>query len=422
MADIITDLASRNLIFQLTYENLGSILSAERPPVYCGFDPTNASLHLGNLLLIVSLMRFQQAGFKPIILVGGATGLIGDPSGKSAERILLNKEVIEDNLRGIEVQFRRFLDFEPGASSAELVNNAEWFYTYSFIDFLRDVGKHFSIAAMLGKEAVRNRLASGLSFTEFSYTLLQAYDFLHLLDTRGCRIQVGGQDQWGNITAGIDLIRKLRHTECYGATFPLLTDAAGRKFGKSVEGALWLDKNRTSPYQLYQYLMNTTDSDVIRFLKYFTFLTLEEIDAYDRLLQAAPEKREAQKKLAWEVTRLVHGDEEAAMARKASEVLFGGEISGLTDAVLERIFSEVPQYRYAASDLASGVEMIGLLVACQAAPSRGAARRLISQGGVYINNRQIDESLGTLTAEHLASEHFIVLRTGKKKYCLIRFA
>jgi len=416
MVDIVTHLASRNLIFQLTHENLDDILAAERPPIYCGFDPTSASLHLGNLLLIVGLMRFQQAGFKPIILVGGATGLIGDPSGKSNERVLLNQEVIESNLRGIEAQFRRFL-----AYSAELVNNADWFYSYSFISFLRDIGKHFSVAAMLGKEAVRSRLESGLSFTEFSYILLQAYDFLHLFGTHGCRIQVGGQDQWGNITAGIELIRKLRQTECYGVTFPLLTDAAGRKFGKSVGGALWLDKNRTSPYQLYQYLVNTTDSDVIRFLKYFTFLTLEEIGEYDRLIQAEPEKREAQKKLAWEVTRLVHGDEEAAMAKKASEVLFGGEISGLADSVLEQIFSEVPQYRYALGDLASGIELIGLLAACQAAPSRGAARRLLSQGVVYINNIQIDESTSMLTAKHLASDHFIVLRTGKKKYFLIRF-
>lgn len=420
MVDIVAHLAARDLIFQVTHEQMDSLLGSEKPPVYCGFDPTSSSLHLGNLLLIVTLMRFQRAGFKPIIVMGGATGLIGDPSGKSSERILLSKEVLESNLRGFQAQFRRFLDFTPGACAAEIVNNADWFRGYSCIDFLRDIGKHFSVGAMLGKEAVKTRLEAGLSFTEFAYILLQAYDFLHLYDTYGCRIQAGGQDQWGNITAGVDLIRKLRRTECYGITVPLLTDSSGRKFGKSEGGALYLDKSITSPYHLYQYCINANDSDVIRYLKFFTFLSLEEIAAYAQVIKQEPEKREAQRRLAWEVTCLVHGEEEARLAKKASEVLFGGEVSNLTDEVLEQIFADVPRCQCAAGDLRSGIDLVDLLVSCQAVPSRGAARRLLSQGGIYVNNRQVNDSSAPLTRKNLASEHFIVLRTGKKNYFLVR--
>ncbi len=420
MTDIIAKLTSRDVIYQVTHENLDKVFSRVKSPVYCGFDPTAPSLHLGHLLPIIALMRFQKAGFKPLALVGGATGLIGDPSGKSAERMLLSREEIEKNARTVELQLKRFLDFDHGSASAEMVNNADWFEDISFIDFLRDVGKHFSIGTMLGKEAVRNRLETGLSFTEFSYILLQAYDFLHLFDAYRCRVQIGGQDQWGNITAGVELIRKLRGKESYGITFPLLTDSMGKKFGKSEDGALWLDKTLTSPYQLYQYLINTSDLDVIRYLKLFTFLSAEEISECEALLAKSPEKREPQKRLALEVISLVHGRDEARFARKASEVLFGGEVSELTDTALEEIFGDVPKAQAPMAELAKGLELIGLLVSCGASQSRGAARRLIEQGGIYVNNRQVRDISYNLTPQDLASEHFIVIRSGKKRYFLVR--
>lgn len=421
MTDFIANLKSRDVIYQVTHENLDAVFASQQPPVYCGFDPTASSLHLGHLLPIIALRRFQQAGFKPLAVVGGATGMIGDPSGKTAERVLLSKEDIERNVHSVEQQLRRFLDFDKGAASAEMVNNADWFRDISFIDFLRDVGKHFSIGSMLGKEAVRQRLETGLSFTEFSYILLQAYDFFHLFNTYGCRLQIGGQDQWGNITAGVELIRKLSGKEAYGVTFPLLTDSTGKKFGKSEGGALWMDKEMTSPYELYQYLLNVADSDVIRYLKLFTFLPLDEVDEYHKLVEKSPEKRDAQKRLAREVTRLVHGDAETQLAEKASQVLFGGEVADLTDEALEQIFADVPKTEIAMKDLADGIDLIGFLVAAGGSQSRGAARRLITQGGAYVNNRQVKDIDYTITQKDLASEHFVVLRTGKKKYFLVRF-
>jgi len=311
MNNIIAELTSRDLIFQVTNQDLDKIFSSDKPPVYCGFDPTGSSLHLGSLLPIIGLMRFQQAGFKPIILIGGATGMIGDPSGKTLERRLLSREEILSNAQGIESQLRKFLDFDRGAFSALVLNNAGWFNRILFVDFLRDIGKHFSIGAMLGKESVKARLETGISFTEFSYILLQAYDFLYLYDNYKCKIQLGGQDQWGNITGGIELIRRMRGQEAYGVTLPLVTTASGKKFGKSEAGNIWLDSALTSPYQIYQYLINMSDQDVIPYLKIFTFLPIEEIENYAEEIRNKPEERSAQKRLAWEVTRLVHGKEAA---------------------------------------------------------------------------------------------------------------
>lgn len=278
MKQILDDLKSRNLIFQITHEDLGTILGSDRPPVYCGFDPTGLSLHLGNLLLITVLMRFQRAGFRPIVLVGGATGMIGDPSGKSSERKLLGKDEVEANVAALRTQLGKFLDFDKGSYSALIVNNFDWFNRFLFIDFLREVGKHFSVGSMLAKEAIRNRLETGISFTEFSYVLMQAYDFLYLFDMFGCRIQLGGQDQWGNITAGLELIRKLRGKEAFGITFPLITNSSGSKFGKTEFGTIWLDERLTSSYQFYQYLINTSDGDVVKYLKLYTFLPISEIE------------------------------------------------------------------------------------------------------------------------------------------------
>ena len=421
MTNIISELISRDLIFQVTNQDLDKIFSSDRPPVYCGFDPTSSSLHLGSLLPILGLVRFQTSGFKPIILIGGATGMIGDPSGKSAERVLLGKEEIEANVALLEAQLRNFLDFDKGSCSAVVVDNASWLNQILFVDFLRDIGKHFSIGAMLAKESVKTRLEAGISFTEFSYLLLQAYDFLYLYDNYKCKVQLGGQDQWGNITAGIELVRRLRGEEVFGVTFPLITTASGKKFGKSEAGNIWLDGALTSPYQLYQYLVNTSDQDVITYLKIFTFLSLEEITHYADMVRNKPEEREAQKFLAWEVTSIVHGKEAALMAQKASRVLFGGELSGFTDKILEEIFSDVPKAKLLFSTLAGGLDLIQALLSCQAVSSKGEARRLISQGGVYVNNQQVSDQARKLTHEDLASEHFIVIRTGKKKFFILGF-
>jgi tyrosyl-tRNA synthetase len=421
MSDIITELTSRDLIFQVTNQDLDRIFLSDKPPVYCGFDPTSSSLHLGSLLPILGLMRFQKTGFKPIILVGGATGMIGDPSGKSAERVLLGQKEIVANVVSLETQLRNFLDFDKGSCSALVVDNASWFNQILFVDFLREIGKHFSIGAMLAKDSVKTRLETGISFTEFSYILLQAYDFLYLYDNYKCKIQLGGQDQWGNITAGIDLIRRLRGQEVFGVTLPLVTTASGKKFGKSEAGNIWLDGALTSPYQLYQYLINVSDQDVITYLKIFTFLSLEEIGNYAEKIRNKPEGREAQKRLAWEVTRLVHGQEVALMAQKASEVLFGGEISGFTDTLLKEIFSDVPKAKLLFSVLAGGLDLIESLISCQAVSSKGEARRLISQGGVYVNNQKVSDQTRKLNLQDLASEHFIVIRTGKKKFFILGF-
>lgn len=421
MTQFFVDLKSRNLIFQVTNEKLDTLFLSDRSPVYCGFDPTGSSLHIGNLLLITGLMRFQRAGFKPIVLMGGATGMIGDPSGKSSERKLLDRYEIETNVEAIQTQLKKFLDFDKGSYSAQIVNNAEWFGRFLFIDFLREIGKHFSVGSMLAKEAVKNRLETGISFTEFSYLLMQAYDFLYLFDTFGCRIQLGGQDQWGNITAGIELIRKLRGKEAFGITFPLITDASGNKFGKSEAGTIWLDEKLTSPYQFYQYLINTSDNDVINYQKLFTFLSMEEINDYADMVVREPEKREAQKRLAWEVTKQVHGEENANMAKNASEVLFGREISEFSDKMLGEVFPDVPKAHFQFVELSNGLGLVQTLVLCQATASKGEARRLISQGGVYINNRKVKELGYKLTPQDLASEHFIILRTGKKNFFCLRF-
>ena len=421
MTNIIAELRLRDLIFQVTNPDLDKIFLSDRPPVYCGFDPTSSSLHLGSLLPILGLMRFQQAGFKPIVLVGGATGMIGDPSGKTVERKLLSQEEILSYSQGIEAQLRRFLDFDRGAFSAIVLNNATWFSQALVIEFLRDIGKHFSLGSLLAKESVKSRLDTGISFTEFTYILLQAYDFLYLYDKYKCRIQLGGQDQWGNITAGIELIRRLRGQETFGITFPLITTAAGKKFGKSETGNIWLDADLTSPYQLYQYLINVSDQDVIHYLKIFTFLSLEEIGNYIEKMKNKPETRETQKRLAWEVTSLVHGKEAAFMAQKASEVFFGGEIEGLTDTALEEIFLDVPKAKFFFNELTKGLDLTQALLSCQAVSSKGEGRRLLSQGGVYVNNQKVNDQNRKLTPQDLASEHFIVIRTGKKKFFLFGF-
>ncbi|HOD52406.1 MAG TPA: tyrosine--tRNA ligase [Candidatus Hydrogenedentes bacterium] len=419
---LIDELEWRGLLNQVTHPELGEQLEKEQFTFYCGFDPTAESLHIGNLVPIMGMMHFQRRGHKPIVLVGGGTGLIGDPSGKSEERKLQTLENIERHLAGIRAQLGRLLSFE-GSNAALMVNNADWLCELRLVEFLRDIGKHFSVNVMLAKESVRARLEDrehGISYTEFTYSLLQAYDFLHLHDAFGCRLQVGGGDQWGNIVAGMDLTRRLRQSETFGLTFPLVTKTDGAKFGKSEQGNVWLDAGRTSPYKFYQFWINQADADVPRLLRYFTFLPQEEIAALEGELAAAPEKRAAHRRLAEEVTAMIHGREQLANAVKASEAMFGGELSGLDDATLEDIFSEMPSTRFPREALASGKPVLDVLVESGVFPSKGEARRTIKSGGVYLNNERITED-ARLSEASLCSERIAVVRKGKKNYHLLKF-
>lgn len=417
------ELTWRGFVHQTTHEELSQILDRERVTLYCGFDPTADSLHIGSLLPIIGLARFQRAGHKPIALVGGGTGLIGDPSGKTQERQLLTKEQVAINLEGIRKQLERFLDFN-GANAAEMVNNGDWLCALPLVDFLRDIGKHFSINVMLAKESVRQRVEDrehGMSFTEFSYSLLQAYDFLHLSDTRGCTLQIGGSDQWGNIVAGMDLIRRLRDKPAFGLTFPLVTKSDGSKFGKSESGNVWLDATRTSPYAFYQFWINQADSDVPRWLRFFTFMAPGEIAECEEQIAREPEKRAAQRRLAGEVTRLVHGETALANAVRASQAMFGGELEGLDDATLEEVFSEVPSAEIPRVELDAERLLVDVLVSYGVFASKGEARRLIDNGGLYVNNVRVDASDLKLTPQCLCGTRMTVIRKGKKNYHLLRF-
>lgn len=426
MQDVFKELTWRRLINQTTDdENLPKWLNERPRTVYAGFDPTADSLHVGHLMALMILRRFQQAGHRPIALVGGATGMIGDPSGKSEERNLLSVEQLEANVAGMEKQLRRFLDFDPGDASALLVNNYEWMGRFGYLEFLRDIGKHFPVNVMLTKDSVKSRLTrddAGLSYTEFSYMLLQAYDFVYLNGEFGCEIQVGGSDQWGNITAGIDLARRLRGVQLYGMTCPLLTKADGTKMGKTESGALWLDPEKTSPYHFYQYWINLDDADVDKCLRFFTDLDEDRVTSVVTEHEAAPEKRDGQRTLATELTRLVHGDDGLHAAEKATEIFFGAEISELNDSQLTAIFADVPSKQLPRDRLSGeGLWIVDALVESGLSKSKGDARRTIGQGGAYVNNRRVDSVETQLTTEQLASESVMVLRSGKKRYALLRF-
>jgi tyrosyl-tRNA synthetase len=426
MKDLIAELTWRGLLGQCTDPVLLGAYLLERPrSVYIGFDPTADSLHVGHLLQVMMLRRFQRAGHRPIALVGGATGMIGDPSGKSAERNLLSTETLRSNVAAVREQLAHFLDFGSGPASALLVDNSEWMNKFGFLEFLRDVGKHASVNTMLAKDSVKSRLEradGGLSYTEFSYMLLQAYDFVHLFDTHGCGVQVGGSDQWGNITAGIDLARRMRSVQLHGLTCPLLVKSDGTKMGKTEAGALWLDPRKTSPYTFYQYWVNLADADVGRCLRYLTDLDREEIEAIEAEHAAAPERREAQKRLAAELIRLVHGGQALDSARRATNVLFGGEISQIDDAQLLEIFAEVPSRELPRAQLMDGgLAIVDALVGSGLAKGKGEARRSLVQGGVYLNNRRVEDPNARLGPEALAGETVMVLRTGKRNYALLRF-
>ncbi|MEE9241218.1 MAG: tyrosine--tRNA ligase, partial [bacterium] len=414
------DLKARGLVHDVTDqpEMLGA-LEKGGMTAYCGFDPTADSLHIGSLLPITGLMRFQRAGHRPLVVVGGATGMIGDPSGKSEERNLLDADALARNIEGMRSQLEGFLDFGPGKTAAKLVNNADWFAEMNLVDFLRDTGKYFSVGYMMAKESVKTRISeAGVSFTEFSYMILQAYDFLHLFDTEGCTLQIGGSDQWGNITAGIELIRRVRGKSAFGITFPLITTSDGSKFGKTEAGNIWLDPNRTSPYSFYQYWIQTDDRDVGRFLRYFTLLPLEEIEAIEKAHLAGPEKREGQRRLAWEVTALVHGKEAAESNIRAARILFGGSLDGVTERDLLAAATEMPLSERAR---ALPLKLIDLLVESGLCKSKSMARKDLKGGGIYVNNNRIVNEDTLLSEEDLLFEQYILLRKGKKNYHLLQF-
>lgn len=421
---IIDELTWRGLIHQSTdAEGLRTLL--QKPTtIYAGFDPTADSLHVGSLLPLTLLRRFQQFGHQPIALVGGATGMVGDPSGKSDERNLLDKETLTKNVAGIESQVRKFLDFS-GANAATVVNNFDWMQNFSFLDFLRDVGKCFPVNVMLTKDSVRSRLErtdSGLSYTEFSYMLLQAYDFTHLAKHYNCAIQIGGSDQWGNITAGIDLGRRMLSRQLYGMTCPLLLTSEGKKMGKTEKGAIYLSASRTTPYAFYQYFLNVADADVLMTLRFLSDVPKEEFESLAQSLEKNPQERVAQKRLAASLTQLVHGDAGLQSAIQATNVLFGAEIENLSDADLVSIFEDVPSSTLPRAQLKEGVlSIIDALCHSKLSNSKGEARRAIEGGGVYLNNRRIDAVDRKLNESDMASETVMVLRSGKRKYALLRF-
>lgn len=418
--NILEDFQFRGLINQITdEEGLVSLLQEEKIKLYCGFDPTGDSLHIGHLVGILLLKRFQLAGHSPIALVGGATGLIGDPSGKKAERTLNSTEVVKHYSMRIKEQLSQFLDFESATNPAKVVNNFDWIGKMDVISFLRDVGKNFGLNYMLSKDTVSSRLETGISFTEFSYMILQSLDFLKLYENEKCVLQVGGSDQWGNITAGLELIRKSKEeAKAFGLTVPLVTKSDGTKFGKTEGGAIWLDKEKTSPYEFYQFWINQDDRDVIKYLKYFTFLTKAEIESLENAVKEAPEKREAQKALAEEVTKLVHGEDALHQAIKISEALFNGNISDLSAEEIKVGFKDVPSFEY--KDEAE-VSLIDLLVMSKISPSKRQAREDVSNGAITINGEKVQDISYVMGSQDRIEGQFTVIRRGKKKYFLIKY-
>jgi tyrosyl-tRNA synthetase len=417
--DLYDELAWREMIYDST-EGLRDALTAGPITGYIGFDPTASSLHVGSLLPVMALARFQRAGHSPIAVVGGGTGLIGDPSGKTQERTLLTIDEVRANAEGIRTQLSKFLDFDRAGNPARIVNNADWLVPVDLMSFLRDVGKYFTVNYMIAKESVRRRLEDegGISFTEFSYLLLQAYDFVMLFDRHQCTLQMGGSDQWGNITAGIDLIRKLRGGRAYGLVLPLVTTSAGIKFGKTEAGAVWLDPNRTSPFRFYQFWLNTDDRDVIRYLKFFTFMTRDEIDALARQTESAPEKRSAQRALARAVTGLVHGDDQVQRAERAADVLFSDQIAQAPVEDVLMVFEDAPSTELALPS--DGMPLTDMLVATKLVPSKSEATRLVKSGGVYVNNVRAGDERARLTAAQAIGGQLFILRKGRKDQHIVR--
>jgi tyrosyl-tRNA synthetase len=422
---ILDELAARGLVADVTDRDaLKVLLGNERVTLYAGYDPTFPSLHVGNLVPMIMQARLQRAGHKPIVLVGGATGMVGDPSGKSAERNLLGDAELEANLAGMRAQLSRFLDFGPGPTSAVLVNNADWTRGVGYLEFLRDIGKYLTINYMMAKDSVRARLEgeAGISYTEFSYMLLQAFDFVHLAKAHGCRLQVGGSDQYGNITAGCELSRKMGGPQLFGLTAPLLLDSSGQKMGKTSTGErVWLDAERTPPYSFYQYFLNVTDEEAARLLRIFSLRRLAEIDELVRSHDADRSQRVAQRELARELTAWVHGAEETARVEEASRIMFGGSLEGVQERTLELLTKVVPVVEIGRTELENGIALVELLTRT-VADSKSAARRLVQQGGAYINNVRVTDGERKVGLADLVTPTLLVVRGGRKDYRLVRAA
>ena len=426
------ELQARGVIKQVTHAKLRDAMQGGSITLYCGFDPTSDSLHVGSLLPLLTLKRFQQAGHKVIAVAGGATGMIGDPSFKAQERSLLTEELLQKNLRGISSVLGKYLDLS-GANAARIVNNYDWISKFSYVHFLRDVGKHFTVNHMMAKESVRARLEDrehGISYTEFSYMLLQAYDFYHLYSEYGCQLQIGGSDQWGNITAGTELIRRMKaHAQgceatdqdedlAFGLTHPLVMKADGTKFGKTESGTVWLDPAKTSPYQFYQFWVQTQDADIGTYLRFFSFKSLEEIERLEHSARTQPEKREAQQALAREMVAMVHGANGLAAAEEATQILFGADPTKASAATLREIRESIPQWIVPAARIQSGLPLLEALAESSLCASKGQARKDIDGGGISVNNQKVTDAAMTLQPQHLLAGEYVLLRKGKKNYLL----
>ncbi len=422
MMSLLDEYRERDLLQDST-EGVSEHLLEESRRIYIGFDPTAPSLHLGSLVPIMGLVHAQRAGHTPIALIGGGTGLIGDPSGKSTERQLLTKELAAENAASIRGQLEHFLDFEVKSNPALVRNNLDWLHDLRVVDFLRDVGKHFSVNQMMAKESVKRRIQneeSGISFTEFSYALLQSYDFLELYRRDGCTVQMGGSDQWGNITTGIDLVRRMEKARAFGVTYPLVTNSSGTKFGKSEAGNVWLDQELTSAFRFYQYWINVDDADALRYLNFFTLLGKSEIRELADALEKEPHRRAAQRALAEDVTRRLHGETGLAAAVRATQALFSGDIEGLTGDEIKDVFADVPSTQLPQIQFeGQGKSVIDLMVESGLASSRGDARRSVEGGGVYVNNQRVETVDADVTADSAIEGRFLLLRKGKKSYHLV---
>jgi tyrosyl-tRNA synthetase len=418
--ELLKDLEWRGIIYQQTDEvGMKDLLSKETISLYCGVDPTADSMHIGHLLPFLTLRRFQNAGHRPIVLVGGATGLIGDPSGKSEERKLQTLEQVQINVDGIKKQLGKIFDVE-GDNGAMMVNNYDWAGSMDVVTFLRDFGKHVGVNYMLAKDTIASRLETGISFTEFTYTILQAMDFFHLYENHECKLQIGGSDQWGNITTGLELIRKMsaEGSKAYGMTIPLVTKADGTKFGKSESGAVWLDPEKTSPYEFYQFWINTADADVVKYLKFFTFLEKEEIDALEKAVEEEPHLRKAQKALAEEMTRMIHGEEALQQAIRISAALFSGDIKNLSADEIRQGFKDVPSFTVEGEEEQG---LVDLLVAAKISPSKRQAREDVSNGAVSLNGERVTDTAYVLSDADKIEGQFTIVRRGKKKYFMIKY-
>ncbi|EGQ0298337.1 tyrosine--tRNA ligase [Staphylococcus pseudintermedius] len=415
---LLEELSWRGLVYQQTdEEGIETLLNKEEVKIYCGADPTADSLHIGHLLPYLTLRRFQEAGHRPIVLVGGGTGMIGDPSGKSEERVLQTEAQVDKNVRGIQQQMEQLFDFNV-ENGPILVNNYDWLSQISLIEFLRDYGKHVGVNYMLGKDSIQSRLENGISYTEFTYTILQAIDFGHLNRVHDCKLQIGGSDQWGNITSGIELMRRMYGvTDVYGFTIPLVTKADGKKFGKSESGTIWLDPEKTSPYEFYQFWINTSDDDVVKFLKYFTFLSKTDIEVLEKSVVEEPHLRKAQTTLAEEVTRFIHGDDALAEAQRISQALFKGDLKSLSAEEIKAGFKDVPQVTLSNET----TNIVDALVETKISSSKRQAREDITNGAIYINGERQQDLAYTLSSDDRYDDTFTIIRRGKKKYFMVNY-